>query len=572
MDDLYLDEKYNILYRKNKSNFYEPIAIEYNIKTNECKLIASIPYLFDLIRYINFVRRKKNPKDGSFRILPLFIYQYSSIIHNIIKVMNPKSERILNSWSRQSGKSEGIKLTLGYLQTFGMLYLETKLDRFASVLASYDMKSVKKLFRETKPYILKGVELFNTLHTDSPLLTSKDNPKIENNLTKMELNRMVDDEELAWSHIFAITTGTTNDSLSCNAMIVDEAGLIDNEGFEVSSTPFTTATNAPILMYGLPCQIASSFLFQSFINNTAEKIIHTWEEIYKMRLLTDVKMAEGYKLDVQNRMKNNEKSAFIRWNYYCDFEDSTGKFITRKLLNDNKCLTERIEVPKNKKDNWLVCGVDISPKHDYFCITISEVLQSKFGDQIIKIKYMKTLNRERQRKSMRDKCLDITKLCEKFKIDILCVDSTSQQLYFIQELVNVMQESKCRTQLFPYPYSANGKEKLFGYLETMLYDQRLKLLVEDESWESEKLVEEMLYLKKEKRENRIFYGAPEGSSFSDDHVNSLALCNIGYQYAFESTNSRKEFDDGEHVWRPRLTKYIKTEVKAKKEPRQYFVV
>jgi len=233
-------------------------------------------------------------------------------------------------------------------------------------------------------------------------------------------------------------------------------------------------------------------------------------------------------------------------------------------------MTEIIETPENKNDNWLVMGVDISPKHDFFCITIAEVTFTALGEQSVKIKYMKTLNKNREHNSMKNKCMNIVDLCHKFKIDLLCVDSTSQQLYFIQELYNTMREKKCDTQLFPYPYSANGKEKLFGFLETHLYDLKLKLLKEDESWESEKLIEEMLYLKKDKKESRVQYKAPDGGDFSDDHINSLALCNMAYQYAFESSNNKKEFDDGEHIWRPRLQKYKRKKKEIDESPSYYF--
>ena len=478
----------------------------------------------------------------------------------------------LASLVEDMGKSESIKLTLGYLITFGRVYLDVKLERFTAILASYDAKSVKKLFKETKPYINKGIELFNKKFPMNPLITHIENNRLEDNATKIEINRMVNEEELTWSQIFAITTGTTNDSLSAHIIVADEAGLIDNQSFEVSISPFTTTTNAPISMFGLPTNNSASLLFQNYINKTAIVTRHTWEDIYKMRLLTDRKMAEGYKLDVTNRMKNNEKSSYIRWNYYCDFEDSNGKFTTRKLLQDNNVLTEEIEVPKNIKKEWLVMGVDISPKHDYFCITIAVTSFNEFGEQMNKIKYMKTLNKNREHKSMKNKCLDIVELCNRFEIDLLTVDSTSQQLYFIQELYNTLKSNNCKSQLFPYPYSGVGKEKLFGYLETMLYDQKLKLLKEDESWESKKLIEEMLYLKKEKKENRIFYGAPTGQDFSDDHINSLALCNIAYQYSFESSNNRKEFDDGEHIWRPKLQKYIHIEKIKREFPKSYMTV
>ena len=137
-----------------------------------------------------------------------------------------------------------------------------------------------------------------------------------------------------------------------------------------------------------------------------------------------------------------------------------------------------------------------------------------------------------------------------------------------------MKENDVKSQLFPYNYSANGKEKLFSYFESMLYDQRVKLLKEDESWESEKLVDELVSLIKEKKENRVTYSAPNTGSndFSDDHCNSIALCVMAYQYAFECSNANKEFDDGEHIWRPRLKKWTDIIENPKKlnQPSHYF--
>jgi hypothetical protein len=120
------------------------------------------------------------------------------------------------------GKSECIKLTLGFLVTFGRLYLDVVNERFSAILCSYDAKSVRKLFKETKPYIEKGVELFNSKYIHAPLITDKENNRLENNMAKIEINRMVDDEELSYSQIFAITAGTTNDSLTANIIIAKQ--------------------------------------------------------------------------------------------------------------------------------------------------------------------------------------------------------------------------------------------------------------------------------------------------------------------------------------------------------------
>jgi hypothetical protein len=102
MSDYYLDETHNILYSKNQQGYFEPYAINFNKNTNECELIVNNPYLFALIEYVHYVRRTKDARTGKFRTLPLFIYQWSAIIDMVTRTINPKSEKVLNTWSRQA--------------------------------------------------------------------------------------------------------------------------------------------------------------------------------------------------------------------------------------------------------------------------------------------------------------------------------------------------------------------------------------------------------------------------------------------------------------------------------------
>lgn len=557
-NNYYFDDLHNILYMKNKEGYYEPAIIKCNLEKQEGIPMNKVPYLKALIEYVNFVRRQKNARDGSYRVLPLFVYQWSAIIDHIERVLNPKSERLLNSWSRQAGKSESIKIVIGFLMSYGRLFLDTKLERFNIVLASHDKKSVKKLYKEVKGYILKGVELFNSQFPNSKLITGEDNSKLESNDIKFEINRIIDEENLPYSQMFAITAQATNDSLSANLIIADEAGLIDNQSFEVSVTPFTTTTNGLLSMFGLPTHDASTLLFQNYLSETTIKIKRNWNNIYKLRLLTDREMAEGYKLDFLNRSKGKENSSYIRWNYYCDFEDSNGKFITRRILEQNKILNTELRTPLSTNENYIVMGVDIAPKRDYFCCTIGEVIPDKDDNYVCNVTYMQTLNKNKERVSKDKKVETIAEMCIRHKVDLLCIDSTSQGLWFVQDLVGYFVKNKIPTQIFMYSYAGSNKEALFGYLESNLFNEKLNLLKEEESWESKKLVEEMLLLIKKKSDGNnesIFYGAPKGDEFSDDHINSLALCNICFKYAKECDLNKKQFDDGQNLWRPKVKKF-----------------
>lgn len=547
------DKNYKILYKKNKSGHFEPLIFNYNMETQTGIPIVSIPELYNLIKYVKFVRRIKDVRTGKHKVLPLFVYQWSELIDIVYKTLNPNSTRKLNAWSRQAGKSELIKLAIGYLSTFGRMFLDTPLERFNVILASHKAMSVKKLFKETKKYIYKGVDLFNITFKGSPLILKRENSKLEDNDEKIEINRIIRDEQLPYSQVVSLTAKSDNDGFSAHIIIVDEAGLIDNQSFETSVTPFTATTAGHIVMFGLPNQNPTSFLAQNYMNPEVDKQIYTVEDIYKLRLLTDKQMAETYWRDYKSRSKGREKSSDIRWNYWIDFESGEGKFITRKDLEDNNILTESIRNPINNEYVWKVAGVDISPKSDYFSVTVGET-DLRGEEQINRVVYMETFNKDKKRISNKEKAQKVALLCKRFNIDLLVVDSTSQQLYFIQILYKALKDNNVNTQFFPFNYSSN-KEKLFNYLEESLYSGKLKLLKEDECWESSKLVEELLYFEKTVKSNGVSFEAPRKRGFTDDHVNSLALFNYGYQYAFECNAQRKRFDDGLNIWRPRLKKY-----------------
>ncbi|MBF1053729.1 MAG: hypothetical protein HXL14_02480 [Parvimonas sp.] len=94
---------------------------------------------------------------------------------------------------------------------------------------------------------------------------------------------------------------------------------------------------------------------------------------------------------------------------------------------------------------------------------------------------------------------------------------------------------------------------MFQYLESQLYEGKLKLLNKQASWEAEKLYYEMLTFEKKagKTNNYVLtYSAPRGEEFSDDHMNSLALFNIGLKELIERVNAidkrKKTYDDGKN--------------------------
>lgn len=275
----------------------------------------------------------------------------------------------------------------------------------------------------------------------------------------------------------------------------------------------------------------------------------------------DKDFADKYKKHLDGVILSNGKnSSFVQWNYFINFMDSNGKFMSREILDNSNILTNSIYLPNNNptsKSHYLVAGLDISPKKDYRVLTCIES-EYKDGEIYNKVFDMKTYNKNKGRMEHEQVAEQVASDLKMYKIDMLCIDSTSHQSYFVQTLRKKIAEMKINTLIIPFYYNQNSKPRLFGYLENSLFDGRLKLLKENESWESKKLVEEMCYMIKEKGKkdnDGIRYFAPEGEDYSDDHMNSLALANICFIECFEKYRKGDIADDGAKRWKIKMNKF-----------------
>lgn len=315
---------------------------------------------------------------------------------------------------------------------------------------------------------------------------------------------------------------------------------------------------------GLPNQDSSNLLQRMYQNNTVVKTIYDANLAYEMRKMVDKQFAEDYKKHLDSVIASNGRnSSFVQWNYFINFMDMNGKFVTREILENSNILTNNIYLPvndENNKNKYIVSGLDISPKKDFRVLTIMETILDN-GEVSNSVCDMKTYNKDKTRMEHEDVAEQVARDLKMYKVDMLCIDSTSHQSYFVQTLRKKISEIGINTLIIPFYYNQSTKPRLFGFLESTLFGGRLKLLKEKESWESEKLVEEMCYMIKEKGKkdnDNIKYYAPEGGDFSDDHMNSLALANICFKEAFEKFRKKEWADDGAKRWKIRLNKFKTT--------------
>ena len=356
--------------------------------------------------------------------------------------------------------------------------------------------------------------------------------------------------------------------LSSFHTIVDEAGLCDNTLFQISVAPFTASVNGNTTFIGLPNQDSSNLLHTMYNNKHVDKTLYDADLVYEMRKMVDKEFAEDYRKHLDNVIATNGKSSsFVQWNYYLNFMDLNGKFCTKKILEDSNILVNEIHQPVNTgtKDVFLVGGLDISPKKDFRVLTCIETRVHN-GDIKNSVFDIKTYNKDKTRMEHELVAEQVANDCKMYQLDMLCVDSTSHQAYFVQTLRKKIKEIGINTLIIPFYYNQTTKQRLFGFLETTLFNGDLKLLKESESWESEKLIEEMCYMIKEKGKKdseTIKYYAPEGEDFSDDHMNSLALANICFREAYEKSLKKEYADDGAKRWRIKLSKFkLLSEIKS----------
>lgn len=296
-------------------------------------------------------------------------------------------------------------------------------------------------------------------------------------------------------------------------------------------------------------------------NKTVINTLYDANDVYMMRKMVDKEFAEDYKKHLDGVIASNGRnSAFVQWNYYLNFTDTNGKFITKQILDDSEMLVNDIYQPINissDKNRYIVAGLDISPKKDFRVLTCIETIL-KDGDIFNNVFDIKTYNKDKTRAEHEVVAQQVAGDCRMYCIDMICVDSTSHQAYFVQTLRKKFKEIGINTLIIPFYYNQSTKQRLFGYLESTLFGGRLKLLKEGVSWESDKLIEEACYMIKEKGKKdseSIKYYAPQGGDFSDDHMNSLALANICFAEAFEKHRKKEYADDGASRWKIKLNKF-----------------
>lgn len=368
-------------------------------------------------------------------------------------------------------------------------------------------------------------------------------------------------------------------------MIADESQEIGFEAFNEQIKPFGTRTGGILFAIGTTLSNPDNVLFDMYSDKDItpdRKLMYTWEDVYRYKMMVSNDLAEKYERRVQKEIKKyGLNSDYVQSQYYVSFDIVGSKFMTIEKLRSNNIMrgTYGTDDLVNKPYNFVVAGFDPAVVNDYAALTIGEstlIIDENDADATRiqnKLKSVSILNRDKHRVSI-DYLLEyLCENCEKHKIDMLMFDSTAGQEHAVFYLVEKLRERNINTMVIPYSFSGSNKVAMMQYFEDSLFNQTLILPSEDYRnviEDYDELLEELCYLQREMSPSgKPTYKAPEGTSFFDDCVMSLALMNYCAYYSIMFAY-KKVIDLGGGVVYPiKPHKYISVEKKKRKRVGYY---
>ena len=568
--EIYVDPISSIVFAKTEKGTI-PVGVNYNKDTGNFESIEHIEYFQTFIEYVIRCRQYYDVVRKKYKYRELFPYQWSISLIVIDSVFSKKGRKIIPTQSRQTGKSEAIKVWLPFITVFAIQYIEFMHERFTSILGSYKNDTIDKLRREVLPYFKIAIDVYNELYKDIELVSALDgnNPKLVNNANRLQIDVKVDGQYLPYSECFFITLGASQDSLTSHLTVIDESGKCDNDLFDNSISPFSNSTKGTQVFIGLPSTSPNSLLQKKFEardndNSKIDCYFYNWKMCYSLAKKVNPAQAEIMKETTLSdiAITGGHHSITNRMNYYLEFSRTDGMFLTKEIIKQHDMfkLTTNNFYDEGGYDTYRVAGIDISATStgDYFVISRGTAWQDMYGMYRSTVRRITTLNKNKGNDLMTPsfKANKICDILEEELIDMCMIDATSQQLHFVQLLRQTMNERGIQTMLVPLSYTSKTKQVLFSTWEDGLYNGFTKFPLIKTCWETEKLYEEMQTLIKKETSTGYTYEAYHSKNDmqtkgnTDDHCNSVAMLHYCLQYLdIEILNGRWFEDGSNYEWR-----------------------
>lgn len=569
-NEIYIDPISKVVFVKTNRGTL-PIGINYNDETGDFESIENIEYFQTFIEYVIRSRQYYDPVRKKYKYRELYPYQWSTCLIVIDSVLNKKGRKILPIYARQQGKSESIKVYLPFLCVFSRQYVEFIHERFTVILGSYKKEAIEKLRKEVLPYFKSALSIYNEMYNELELCSDLDgeHPKLVNNSNRLEISAKVDGKYLPYSEVFFITLGAAQDSLTSHLTIIDESGKVNNDEFDNSISPFSNSTGGTQVFIGVPSTSPNSLLQKKYeardnLDSKIDCYFYDWKICYSLAKKVNEEQATLVKNSslAEIAATGGHSSTTNRMNYYLEFTRSDGMFLTKEVISKHdmfKVSTSEF-YDEDGYDTYRVAGIDISATStgDYFAISRGTAWQDNYGMYRSTVRRITVLNKDRGTDIYTPtyKVNAICDILEEEQIDLCMIDSTAQQLHFVQLLRQTMNDRGIKTMLIPLFYTNKTKQILFSNWEDALYSGFTKFPNVNTCWETEKLYEEMQTLVKKETQNGITYEAYKSKNDlqsrhnTDDLCNSVAMLHYCLQYIDICIQNNEWFRDGSNFeWR-----------------------
>lgn len=557
--ETFLERKSGIIFAwEDTSSSYEPIGYD-AWQDDESKEIYYTDIeegdiYFDWIMYIRMSSQSFDKRTGGVKYGFLELYQWIITFKVIKHAIALKSEDLICAISRQAGKSYLAQKICGFLPIFAAKHVDIPEERFFTIFVAVKKDLLSDQCNKLYPNIEKAIEVFNTLYPDTPLVKGTPFKPV-----KMIIDIMINGRQIPYAGFDGLSAGAdVNAGYTSHFMIVDESQEVDFESFNEQIKPFGTRTGGILFAIGTTLSDPDNVLFDMYSDpeiTPDRKLLYNWEEVHRYKMMVSQDLADKYERRVQKEIKKyGINSDYIQSQYYVSFDIVGNKFMTIERLRSSNVMRGDYGMANvfNTNRNFIVAGFDPAVVNDYAVLTVGESLivpdeKGKLDgvDIINHLKEVTIMNKDRHRISIEYLIDEICKKCDEYQIDMLMFDSTAGQEHAAFFLIKELKERGIRTMVIPFSFANKNKVSMMHYLEDSLFNQTIILPREEYRTSIEEyneMLEEVCYLQKTvSASGTPQFKAPEGTSFFDDCVMSLALMN--YCTYFVITNAYKKIID-----------------------------
>jgi len=494
-----------------------------------------------------------------------------------------------------TGKSFIVRKLIAFLLIFYTHHNDLGIhDRYFLTYTSFKKENIEGQLLKLLPEIRKAIECYNMLYpnmyiewgeTPTEMRVAK---KLLNNTSIIHFNRVIHGESFAYSQmdIISLNNRVISAGITATTIIFEEAQDLSYDWASKQAIPFLGSTSGACISIGTANSDPESLLYKYYHTTNIpqeNKLIYSWEEIYKYKKIISQEYADKYKKLVESEIaEKGIHSTIIQTEWYCNFSLTNDKFTSLEFLQENNILSGELEANiSHYKDNpkqFRVGSFDGALKNDRasFCMGVIDI---GFGGYNAQLKEAFVIKEAEENANPDDLIQEVVKLCISNKLDYLIVDNTSNMEYLTIYLYEAMKKAECKTQLVCFTFGgAREKVKMFSFFEALLFNQEIrfpKYEYIEHSKGLEYIITELSQLKRTKTSRGEYtYSGIDNANFYDDFAMATAMFAYSMKFIIDAIENKKEINIGRIQYRLYLKKWLE-DIEVKKippMPRTYMTV